>query len=48
MLREAPVSAVQEELHRRWRRRSPLYLLLALVALLGLLAAMAGTTSPGA
>ena len=36
MLREAPVTAVQEALRRRRRLLSPLYALVALILLLGL------------
>jgi hypothetical protein len=42
MLREAPVTAVQALLHRRWRLRTPLYLLLVLIVLLGVAAAAIG------
>ena len=36
MNRELPITAVQEALRRRWRLRTPVYLLLALVLLIGL------------
>ena len=36
MIRELPVTAVQEALHRRWRLLIPVYVFLAIVALLGM------------
>ena len=42
MRHEAPVTVVQQALYRRWRLRTPLYLLFLLVFLIGLLAAMLG------
>jgi len=42
VIREAPVTAVQAALHRRWRALTPVYILLALVALIGVIGAVAG------
>src|SRR6185369_5583537 len=42
MIREQPVTAVQRALHRRWRLLIPLYLVLALIVLVGTIASIAG------
>jgi mono/diheme cytochrome c family protein len=42
MNRELPVTAVQEALRRRWRLRTPVYLLLGLVFLIGLVSTALG------
>ena len=42
MSREAPVTAVQESLHRRWLLWTPVYLLLALLFLIGIAGAVFG------
>jgi hypothetical protein len=42
MNREVPVTAVQEALRRRWRFRTPVYLLLGLVFLIGLVSTALG------
>jgi hypothetical protein len=36
MIREFPVTAVQEALHRRWRLLIPVYILLAIIVLIGI------------
>jgi hypothetical protein len=40
MIREQPVTAVQTALHRRWRLLSPIYVLAALIALIGIVGAI--------
>ena len=42
MIREFPVTAVQEALHRRWRLLIPVYILLALIVLIGIVGAELG------
>jgi mono/diheme cytochrome c family protein len=41
-MREQPVTAVQAAAHRRWRLMTPVYILLALIVVLGLVSAVAG------
>jgi hypothetical protein len=40
MIREFPVTAVQEALHRRWRLLIPVYILLAIIVLIGIVGAI--------
>jgi hypothetical protein len=42
MINEQPVTAVQEALHRRWRLLTPLYILLAIISLIGIVGAVLG------
>jgi mono/diheme cytochrome c family protein len=42
MIREQPVTAVEAALHRRWRLFSPVYILAAIIALIGIVGAFAG------
>src|SRR5271157_3932458 len=42
MIREQPITAVEKALHRRWRLLTPLYVLLALIAIIGIAGAVAG------
>jgi processive rubber oxygenase RoxA-like protein len=42
MIREQPVTAVEEALHRRWRLLTPIYILLAIIALIGIVATVLG------
>jgi hypothetical protein len=41
MIREEPVTAVEEALHRRWRLLTPVYILFGLIVLIGLVGAIA-------
>jgi mono/diheme cytochrome c family protein len=42
MSREQPVTAVEEALHRRWRLLTPVYILIALIVLIGIAGAVVG------
>ena len=42
MIRELPVTAVQEALHRRWRLLIPVYILLAIIVLIGIVGTILG------
>jgi hypothetical protein len=42
VIREQPVTAVEEALHRRWRLLAPVYILLVLVLLIGIIGAILG------
>lgn len=42
MIREFPVTAVQDALHRRWRLLIPVYILLAIIMLIGIVGAILG------
>jgi len=44
MSREPPVTATQEALQRRWRLWTPVYILLALIAVIGIVGAVLGVT----
>jgi mono/diheme cytochrome c family protein len=42
MIREQPVTAVEDALHRRWRLLIPVYIVLAAIALIGIVGAVLG------
>jgi hypothetical protein len=42
MIGEPPITAVEKALHRRWRLLTPLYIILALIAVVGVVGAVAG------
>jgi ABC-type multidrug transport system permease subunit len=42
MTREQPVTAVENALHRRWRLLLPVYVILAIVALIGIIGTIPG------
>jgi uncharacterized Tic20 family protein len=42
MMREQPVTAVQAAAHRKWRLLTPLYILLALIVVIGVIGAILG------
>src|SRR5271157_775699 len=42
MIAEQPITAVEKALHRRWRLLTPLYILLALIAIIGIAGVVTG------
>ena len=42
MITEQPVTAVEDALHRRWRLLTPVYILLAIISLIGIVGAVLG------
>ena len=46
MTREQPVTAVENALHRRWRLLIPVYIFLAIIALIGIIGTVLGPRPP--